>query len=123
MTKQINQDITAYKDSFFKGLSLRETMYGGTALMSGVAIPMLLYLNYNISVNISMTLCIPLIGLLGYVGFYEKNGMTLPTILKKWIQLHQRKPLVYRSRQEVEKENSKKNGWLNCLLTGRGQKT
>lgn len=123
MTKQINQDISAYKDSFFKGLSLRETMYGGTALVSGVAIPMLLYLKYNISVNISMTLCIPLIGLLGYVGFYEKNGMTLPTILKKWIQLHRQKPLVYRSRPEVEKGDFKKNAWLNCLLTGRGKKT
>lgn len=110
MTKQINQDITAYKDSFFKGLSLRETIYGGTALVSGVAIPMLLYLNYNISVNISMTLCIPLIGLLGYIGFYEKNGMTLPTIVKKWIQLHRRKPLVYQSRPEVEMERGQSDG-------------
>ena len=32
MTKQINQDVAGFKDDFFKGLSIRECLYGGTAL-------------------------------------------------------------------------------------------
>ena len=29
ITKQINQDVAGFKDDFFKGLSLRECIYGG----------------------------------------------------------------------------------------------
>lgn len=118
MTKQINQDIAAFKDDFFKGLSLRETIYGGIALIVGVAVPILLYLLYDVNVNISMTLCTPFIGIIGCMGFYEKNGMTLPTIIKKWIQLHRQKPLVYCSRpMKIGNEQClDKTGWLERIL-------
>ena len=32
MTKQLNPDVAAFKDEFFKGLSFRECLYGGGAL-------------------------------------------------------------------------------------------
>ncbi len=35
MTKTINADVSAFKDDFFKGLSLRECLYGGGVLAVG----------------------------------------------------------------------------------------
>lgn len=118
MKKEINQDIAAFKDDFFKGLSVRETVYGGAALIVGVAVPMLLYLFYDVNVNISMSLCIPLIGFIGYMGFYKKNGMTMPTIIKKSIRMHLQKPLLYRSRPQNNRNEYRKDraGWLERIL-------
>ena len=34
MTKTINPDVAAFKDDFFKGLSFRECVFGGSALLT-----------------------------------------------------------------------------------------
>lgn len=43
MTKTINPDVAAFKDDFFKGLSLRECVFGGIALLAGVGGILLLH--------------------------------------------------------------------------------
>ena len=35
MNKEINQDIGGIKDDFYKGLSLREVVYGAAAFLAG----------------------------------------------------------------------------------------
>lgn len=43
MTKTINPDVAAFKDDFFKGLSFRECIFGGSALLVGVGGILLLH--------------------------------------------------------------------------------
>ena len=47
MTKTINPDVAAFKDDFFKGLSFRECVFGGSALLTGVGGILLLHFYFG----------------------------------------------------------------------------
>ena len=38
MNKPINEDFDKYKEDFWKGLSMRETLWGGVALIVGASL-------------------------------------------------------------------------------------
>ncbi|MCM1244707.1 MAG: PrgI family protein [Roseburia sp.] len=97
MTKQINQDVAAFKDDFFKGLSIRECIYGGAALIAGTTVILSLIFLFDKNINFAITVGIPFIGIIGLCGFYQKNGMTLPMIVKRQISIMRQKPLTYRT--------------------------
>ncbi len=102
--KKINQDVAGYKDDFFKGLTLRECIFGGTALGLGVGGMLILIFIYNFSINAAIMICIPLIAAVGLCGFYEKNGMTLPQIVKAFIRIKKQKTLTYQTCRPEESQ-------------------
>ena len=83
MTRQINEDIAAYKGDFYKGLSLREFGYGVSALLVGVSLILLLIFSFHININFAVTIGVPVIGGIGLCGFYKKNNMTLLQIMRQ----------------------------------------
>ena len=95
MTKTINPDVAAFKDDFFKGLSLRECVFGCIALLVGVGGILLLHFYFGVGINTAITLCMPVIGIIGLCGFYQKNGMTLVQLVRSSIRLILQKPYVY----------------------------
>jgi hypothetical protein len=112
MTKTINQDVSAFKDDFFKGLSLRECLYGGSALAAGAGGILFLHFYFGVNINAAITLCMPVIGIIGLCGFYQKNDMTLPEIVRSVIRLVRQKPFTYETgifRNEMEDCNNAEN--------------
>ena len=95
MTKTLNPDVAAFKDDFFKGLSLRECVFGGIALLAGAGGILLLHFYFGVGINTAITLCMPVIGIIGLCGFYQKNGMTLVQLVRSSIRLIFQKPYVY----------------------------
>ena len=95
MTKTINPDVAAFKDDFFKGLSLRECVFCGIALLAGAGGILLLHFYFGVGINTAITLCMPVIGIIGLCGFYQKNGMTLVQLVRSSIRLIFQKPYVY----------------------------
>ena len=95
MTKTINPDVAAFKDDFFKGLSFRECIFGGSALLAGAGGILLLHFYFGVGINTAITLCMPVIGIIGLCGFYQKNGMTLVQLVRSSIRLIFQKPYVY----------------------------
>ena len=95
MTKTINPDVAAFKDDFFKGLSLRECVFGGIALLAGAGGILLLHFYFGVGINTAITLCMPVIGIIGLCGFYQKNGITLVQLERSSIRLIFQKPYVY----------------------------
>lgn len=110
MTKTINQDVSAFKDDFFKGLSLRECLYGGGALAVGAGGILLLHFYFGININVAVTLCMPVIGIIGLCGFYQKNGMTLIEIIRNVIRLMRQKPFTYETRMLMNGMEGLDNG-------------
>ena len=106
MTRQINEDIAAYKSDFFKGLSLREFLYGAGALVAGVSVILFLIFWLHMKVNLAIVIGVPVIGGIGLCGFYTKNGMTLLQILRQKRKNKRMGTLTYQilRRQTVEKE-------------------
>ncbi len=116
MTKSINPDVAAFKDDFFKGLSIRECIFGGAALVVGVGGTLLLHFYFGMNINAAITMCMPVIGIIGLCGFYHKNSMTLMEIIKSVIRLIRQKPFTYETRtifnkemEETTNERSKKS--------------
>ena len=110
MKKTINPDVAAFKDDFFKGLSLRECVFGGIALLAGAGGILLLHFYFGVGINTAITLCMPVIGIIGLCGFYQKNGMTLVQLVRSSIRLIFQKPYVYETstineRSEMEDLN------------------
>ena len=110
MTKTINPDVAAFKDDFFKGFSLRECVFGGIALLAGAGGILLLHFYLGVGINTAITLCMPVIGIIGLCGFYQKNGMTLVQLVRSSIRLIFQKPYVYETcttneRSEMEDLN------------------
>ena len=68
MTKTINPDVAAFKDDFFKGLSLRECVFGGIALLAGAGGILLLHFYFGVGINKAITL---------FTVYY--THLTLPT--------------------------------------------
>ena len=105
ITKQINQDVAGFKDDFFKGLSLRECIYGGTALGLGVGSMLALIFIYKVNINVAITICMPIIAVIGLCGFYEKNGMTLPKIVRAFVRIKRQKPLTYQTCRPEDRQS------------------
>lgn len=105
MNKEINQDIGGMKDDFFKGLSLRESIYGAFAFIIGAGGVIVMVFGCGMNVNVAITICIPVLAAIGLCGFYSRNGMTLPAILRRKIKIYRQKPLTFCSRQG-EKETA-----------------
>lgn len=110
MTKTINPDVAAFKDDFFKGLSFRECVFGGSALLTGVGGILLLHFYFGVGINTAITLCMPVIGIIGLCGFYHKNGMTLVQLVRKSIKLMFQKPYVYETRNQLKELEVQTNG-------------
>lgn len=104
MTKTINPDVAAFKDDFFKGLSLRECIYGGSALIVGVGGILLLHFYFRMNLNGAITICMPVIGIIGLCGFYQKNGMTLIEMIRSVMRLIRQKPFTYETRNFLAEE-------------------
>ncbi len=104
MTKTINPDVSAFKDDFFKGLSLRECLYGGGALAVGAGGILFLHFYMGININAAVTFCMPVIGMIGLCGFYQKNGMTLIQIIRNVVRLARQKPFTYETRHLMNEE-------------------
>lgn len=104
MTKTINPDVSAFKDDFFKGLSLRECLYGGGALVVGAGGILFLHFYMGININAAVTFCMPVIGMIGLCGFYQKNGMTLIQIIRNAVRLVRQKPFTYETRNLMNEE-------------------
>lgn len=110
MTKTINPDVAAFKDDFFKGLSFRECVFGGGALFTGVGGILLLHFYFGVGINTAITLCMPVIGIIGLCGFYHKNGMTLVQLVRRSIKLIFHKPYVYETRNQLKELEVQTNG-------------
>lgn len=82
MKQDISPDVAAVKDQFYKGLSLREFVFGLGALVIGFTLILCLRFKLGVQINLAITCGIPVIGAIGIIGFYEINGMYLDEIIR-----------------------------------------
>lgn len=96
MQTPINQDIDKYKDDFFKGLTMKETMWGAGGFMVGAVLIGLQYFLLHIPVTIAVFFALPFIAILCINGFFQKNGMSFIQLTLLKIKISKSPTLVYR---------------------------
>ena len=91
----VNQDIDSYKDDFFKGLTMRQTLFAVAAVVvsGGLLAFFLIYLKLNASVAMYLTLPVafPIIA----VGFIKIYGIPLGEYLKRKKKVEQQSSFFY----------------------------
>ena len=91
----VNQDIDSYKDDFFKGLTMRQTLFAVAAVVvsGGLLAFFLIYLKLNASVAMYLTLpvAIPIIA----VVFIRIHGIPLGEYLKRKKKVEQQSSFFY----------------------------
>lgn len=91
----VNQDIDSYKDDFFKGLTMRQTLFAVAAVVvsGGLLAFFLIYLKLNASVSMYLTLPVafPIIA----VGFIKIHGIPLGEYLKRKKKVQQQSSFFY----------------------------
>ncbi|WP_321048616.1 PrgI family protein [Porcincola intestinalis] len=91
----MNQDIDSYKDDFFKGLTMRQTLFAVAAVVvsGGLLAFFLLYLKLNASVAMYLTLPVafPIIA----IGFIKVHGIPLGEYLKRKKKVQQQCSFFY----------------------------
>ena len=91
----VNQDIDSYKDDFFKGLKMRQTLFAVAAVVvsGGLLAFFLIYLKLNASVAMYLTLPVafPIIA----VGFIRIHGIPLGEYLKRKKKVEQQSSFFY----------------------------
>lgn len=122
MQTPINQDIDKYKDDFFKGLSMKETIWGAGGFLVGAILIGFMYFYLHIPVSIAVFIALPFIAILALNGFYTKNGMSFIQLMRLKFKIGNSKTLVYRcpdprdekikkfEKMIEEKKGEKKNG-------------
>ena len=117
----VNQDIDSYKDDFFKGLTMRQTLFAVAAVVvsGGLLAFFLLYLKLNASVAMYLTLPVafPIIA----VGFIKIHGIPLGEYLKRKKRVQQQSSFFYQPemvfwsnqgmlpKEEAEDKSGRKN--------------
>lgn len=90
----VNKNIDNYKDDFFKGLTLKQTLYAALTLATGVGVfailNMALHLEATVSIYLSVPFCVPVAAL----GFLKPHGMSLSEYRKKKKQM-KAMPVLY----------------------------
>ena len=105
MMVPVNQNIDEYKDDFFKGLTMRQTMYAiaAVAVSGGLMMFFLLYLKMNASVAMYITL--PIVFPIIAVGFIRIHGMNFRDYMKEKRKVRQR-PVFFYEPELVHQINS-----------------
>lgn len=107
MMVPVNQNIDEYKDDFFKGLTMRQTMYAIAAVVvsGGLMTFFLLYLKMNASVAMYITL--PIVFPIIAVGFIKIHGMNFRDYMKEKRKVRQ-KPVFFYEPELVHQLNNGK---------------
>lgn len=77
---RINKDILTYSEQAFMGLSLKQTIFGGLAIISAVVV--FFIANKFLGQQLAIILCAIISAPLAALGFVTYNGMTFAQIVK-----------------------------------------
>ena len=90
-----NEDFSALPEAIKKELKIMCVLF-----VSEVGGILLLHFYFDVGINTAITLCMPVIGIIGLCGFYQKNGLTLAQLVRRNIKLIFQKPYVYETRNQ-----------------------
>ena len=82
MMIQVNENIDEYREDFYKGLTLRQTLFSGGAVAAGAAAFMFLHIVIGLPQSIALYAALPAVFPSAAAGFLKIHGMTLTQYLK-----------------------------------------
>ena len=100
MIIKINEDVEAYKETVAMGLTGRQIIFSGAALLVGAGIALCLF--QKIGIMASCYIATPIIIPIALMGFYELNGMNFFQFFTRFLRSFKMKLLRYHSTESVK---------------------
>ena len=82
MMIQVNENIDEYREDFYKGLTLRQTLFAGSAVAVGAAAYLFLNIMIGLPQTAALYAALPVVFPIAAAGFLKIHGMTLSQYLK-----------------------------------------
>ena len=82
MKIMVNDNIDEYKDDFYKGLTFRQTLFAGLAVMAGAAAFLIMHIFFGLPQSVALYAALPVVFPIAAAGFLKIHGMTLLEYLK-----------------------------------------
>lgn len=79
----VNKNIDTYKDDFYKGLTLRQTLTCAFALLAGTLSFCLFFYGFGLPQSVSLYLAFPVVFPIGAAGFLRIHGMELKVYFRR----------------------------------------
>lgn len=84
MEVPVNREIRSYREAVFWGLSLRQLIWGGLAVIASIAVYFLL--QPTLGTDVVSWLCILAAAPFAFIGFFSWHGMTAEKVLFAWLK-------------------------------------
>lgn len=106
----VNKNLDEYKDDFYKGLTLKQTVLSILTVIVGTGIFLLLYLICGIGQTIALYLAVLAALPVAASGFLKVHGLSLPEYFHKKKEVKQRTVFFFQPSllQETEREDPRK---------------
>ncbi len=109
MQTPVNKNIDTYKDDFFKGMSLKQTVLCAVTLFAGVGSFFFFHLVLNMPQTLSLYLVFPVALPFALLGFAKPDNTSLFTYLKRrheviTMPVYRFVPLAFDMLKEVQEE-------------------
>lgn len=116
----VNKNIDVYKDDFFRGLSMKETITAAAMILSGTAGFLFFYMYLGLPQTVAMYCMLPLPMAIGVAGFLRIRGRSLPEYLKSRRKIMDTP--VYYFRPRILEEAEPHTDGRQHTGTGKGRK-
>lgn len=116
---QIPRDLTKIKEKFLFGLPKRQVLYFALGIGIGI-VPFFMLVEYDVTtaVVILMLCVMPF----GFMGMYEKNGLTCDKIITLWIKANLLRPKIRPYKSENIYVTLEEQAYLNREVKRIGYK-
>lgn len=100
MIIKINENVEEYKETVAMGLTGRQAVFSGVALLAGAGVILCLFQKIGImaSCYVATLVIIPI----ALMGFYQMNGMNFFQFFSRFLKSFKMKPLLYRSTESIK---------------------
>ena len=100
MIIKINENVEEYKETVAMGLTGRQVVFSGVALLTGAGVILCLFQKIGImaSCYVATLVIIPI----ALMGFYQMNGMNFFQFFSRFLKSFKMKPLLYRSTESIK---------------------
>jgi len=97
---KINENVEEYKETVAMGLTGRQVVFSGVALLTGAGVILCLF--QKIGIMASCYVATPVIIPIALMGFYQMNGMNFFQFFSRFLKSFKMKPLLYRSTESIK---------------------
>lgn len=97
MTIDMCHDIEKYKEDVLMGFDWKKSLYFIAAVLVGAGTIFFFYKVLGWNILVSVYAMMPFAGIIVFLGFYTKNGLTFGQIIRRKVKRANVKPLEYRS--------------------------